>query len=165
MGERSLADRAAFVLGTGFGSGLAPFAPGTFGTALAAAIVYGLTFTSLPAHWTLLGLALATTLACIPIGDRFETLVGGKDPQRFVLDEFAGFFIATATLTSAWPTPRELLVAFVLFRLFDVTKPPPARKLQDLRGGFGIVIDDVIAGVYALVGVLVYRDVMANPPW
>ena len=165
MAARSFADRVVLVLGTGFGSGLSPVAPGTAGSALAAAIVYGLSFTSLPAHWTLLAMAAVTALVCIPVGDRFEAMSDHKDPGRFVLDEFAGFFVATATLTTAWPKLDDLFVAFVLFRLFDVTKPPPARKLQDLRGGLGIVIDDLIAGAYALIGVLVYRDVVANPPW
>jgi phosphatidylglycerophosphatase A len=165
MAERSLSDRVVFVLATGFGSGLAPFAPGTFGTALAAAIVFGLSRTSLPAHWTLLTLAIVTALVCIPVGNRFEAMSSTKDPGRFVLDEFAGFFVATATLSAAWPGLDDLGVAFVLFRIFDIVKPPPAHKLQDLHGGLGIVIDDLIAGLYALIGVLVYRDVIANPPW
>jgi phosphatidylglycerophosphatase A len=165
MAERSFADRVVFALGTGFGSGLAPIAPGTFGTALAALIVLGLSHTTLPAHWTLLTLAIVTALVCIPVGNRFEAMTASKDPGRFVLDEFAGFFVATATLSAAWPKLDDLAVAFVLFRLFDIAKPQPARKLQDMHGGLGIVLDDLVAGGYALIGVLVYRDVIANPPW
>lgn len=156
---RSLGDHVALFLGTGFGSGYAKVAPGTMGTAVAAAIVLGLGQTDLPAHWTLAALAVVSTLLCLAIGARAERLLGAKDPGAFVLDEFAGYFVATLTLRPAWPSPQELVVAFLLFRLFDVAKPTPARQLQNLGGGAGIVLDDLAAGVYALMGVTVFRQV------
>jgi len=142
---------------SGFGAGLIPFAPGTWGTGAAAVIVLLLAQTSLPAQATLIALAVVASLLCLVLGKAVEAAVGRKDPQLFVMDEFAGFFVALALPGTAWPSDRELLAAFLLFRLFDIIKPPPARKLQSLRGGLGIVVDDLIAGLYALCGVIVLR--------
>jgi phosphatidylglycerophosphatase A len=161
----SARDRIALCVATGFGAGRLPVAPGTAGTAVAAAIVWGLSHTPLPADWTLAALALCTTLACIPLGNVAERALGRADPQPVVLDEFAGLFVALLRLGPAWPTVKEIAVAFLLFRLFDIIKPPPARRLQDLHGGLGIVLDDVVAGLYALMGVVVFRDVMAGRVW
>lgn len=162
---RGPGDAVALFLATGFGSGYSPVAPGTAGTVVAALLVYALSFTALPAGPTLLVLAGLSTAVSIAVGTRVERLLGRKDPGAFVLDEFAGYFVAALVLSSAWPTPAELVVAFVLFRLFDVAKPQPCRWLQGLGGGAGIVLDDVAAGLYALAGVIVYRDVMQAAPW
>lgn len=164
-GAKTPLDRVAVFFASGFGSGYSPFAPGTAGTVAAALIVYGLSFTDLPAHWTLLGLAVTSIVVGILIGRRVERVCGKKDPGLFVLDEFAGFFVATMVFGPSWPGVTELLVAFALFRLMDIAKPQPCRWLQDLGGGRGIVLDDVAAGLYALAGVVVYRDVMQSPPW
>jgi len=158
-------DRVAMFFASGFGSGYSTVAPGTAGTVVCALIVVGLAQTSLPAQWTLGALALITTLACIPLGNVAERVLGRSDPQVVVLDEFGGFFVALLRLGPEWPDLREVLVAFCLFRLFDIIKPPPARRLQNLHGGVGIVLDDVVAGIYALMGVAVFRDVMENPVW
>lgn len=163
--KASLGDQLAIFIASGFGSGFSPFAPGTAGTAAAALIVYTLSFSGLPAGWTLLGLAVGATAIGILVGVRVERVCGMKDPGLFVLDEFAGFFVATMVFGGAWPGPMELLVAFVLFRVMDIAKPQPCRWLQDLGGGAGIVLDDVAAGLYALAGVVVFRDVMQSPPW
>lgn len=160
---RSLGDRLVLLLGTGFGTGYARVAPGTFGSAAAAVLVLLLGRTPLPAHWTLAALALGATLLCLRIGARAEALLGGKDPGAFVLDEFAGLFVATLTLGAAWPSVTEVAVAFFLFRLFDVAKPTPARQLQNLGGGAGIVLDDLAAGAYAWMGVAVFRQVTEAP--
>lgn len=162
-GGRTLRDRLVLVFATGFGSGYSPVAPGTVGTAAAAGIVFLLGWTPLPAHLSLALLAVVATATCFLVGARAEALLGTKDPGAFVLDEFAGFFVATLTLGRDWPTVPELVAAFLLFRLFDVAKPTPARQLQNLRGGAGIVLDDLAAGVYALMGVAVYRQVTGAP--
>lgn len=145
----TLLDRAVVLLATGFGAGRFPFAPGTAGSAVAALLVLLLSRTSWRADLVLAGLVVATTGACLLIGGRAETLLGGKDPGPFVLDEWAGQFLACAVLGPAWPSPGRVAAAFVLFRIFDVVKPPPARWLQDLGGGAGIVLDDLAAAAYA----------------
>ena len=79
---------------------------------------------------------------------RVETVLGRKDPGVIVIDEVAGMMVAVLLVPR---TPGVLLCAFLLFRLFDIWKPFPAREAQVLRGGLGVVADDLIAGVYALV--------------
>lgn len=69
-----------------------------------------------------------------------------EDPQSFVVDEWAGFFVALAMLPVGW---KSLVFAFFLFRVFDMTKPPPIRQLERLPGAFGIMIDDIAAGIFA----------------
>lgn len=159
----SLGDRVALFVLAGFGSGFSRFAPGTCGTIVALAIGLGLSQTGLPAQATFLTLALIASLLCLAFGGVVERVTGAKDPGCVVMDEFAGFFLALALPGTAWPSLREWIAAFVLFRLFDIIKPPPARQLQSLRGGLGILIDDLIAGGYALAGVYVVRDLAQNP--
>ena len=91
---------------------------------------------------------------------RVETVLGRKDPGVIVIDEVAGMMVAVLLLPR---TPGVLLCAFLLFRLFDIWKPFPAREAQALRGGFGVVIDDLIAGVYALVLVMGARMLFGVP--
>lgn len=163
--SRSFGDRLALVFASGFGSGYSPIVSGTTGTAAAAILAYLLSLTGLPAGPTLAVLVVLTTLGSIALGGRIEALTGKKDPGVFVLDEFAGYYVALLTLSDRWPGFGEYLVAFVLFRIFDILKPTPARQSQRLKGGVGIVVDDLVAGVYALLGVIVYRQLLENPPW
>jgi phosphatidylglycerophosphatase A len=86
--------------------------------------------------------------------DEAERVLGGKDPGAIVVDEVAGMTLAALLVP---PTPSALLVAFVLFRLFDVLKPFPANDSQRLRGGLGVMVDDLIAGLYALALVVLAR--------
>lgn len=159
----SAGDRLRVFVASGFGSGFSPVAPGTAGTAAAALLVLVLSTTGLPAGPTLATLAVAATLGCFALGGAIERVVGKKDPGVVVLDEFAGYFVALTTFSSDWPGLPELAVAFFLFRLFDVAKPTPARQLQKLPGGPGIVLDDLVAGLYALLGVTVFRHLLENP--
>ena len=93
--------------------------------------------------------ALAAVVAVgIWASHRVEEMLGRKDPGVIVIDEVAGMMVAVLFLPR---TPGVLLWAFLLFRLFDIWKPFPAREAQALRGGVGVVVDDLIAGVYALV--------------
>jgi phosphatidylglycerophosphatase A len=163
--RRPALDRVAIFVGSGFGSGRLPWAPGTWGSAAAMLLVAALSFTGLHAGWTLLILAAGTALLCIPIGTRVERSCGRADPPSFVLDEFAGCFIAAFCPGARWPSPGALVAAFLLFRLFDVWKPPPLRALQRLHGGLGIVLDDVGAGLYALLCVAICRGVLDRAPW
>lgn len=133
-------------LALGFGSGLAAKAPGTFGT-LAAIPVY-LLLAQLPLAWY-----LAVTLVCVIAGiyicDKAAKDMGVHDHGAIVWDEVAGLLI---TMIAAPAGILWLAVGFVLFRLFDILKPWPIRWLDaKVEGGFGIMIDDVLAGVFALI--------------
>ena len=89
-----------------------------------------------------------------------ERALGVKDPGVIVIDEVAGMMVSVLTLPRTIPV---LLTAFVLFRIFDVWKPFPARASQSLAGGFGVMVDDLIAGFYALLVLLAARAVLGVP--
>ena len=91
---------------------------------------------------------------------RVEEVLGRKDPGVIVIDEVAGMMVAVLLLPR---TPGVLLCAFLLFRLFDIWKPFPARESQALRGGLGVVVDDLIAGAYALVLIMGARMLFGVP--
>jgi phosphatidylglycerophosphatase A len=93
-------------------------------------------------------LALVVTLIGIPAATQAARASGSKDPQFVVIDEVAGQLIALVAVPLAWKT---FLTGFILFRLFDIVKPPPLRRLEKLSEGVGIVLDDVAAGLYALI--------------
>ena len=127
-------------------------ATGTFGTLPPLALVLVLALLPVPAAPLTLALALLTTLLAVPVATRAEALFGEQDSGRIVIDEVAGYFWAVALLPlphGGWPLLRLLLAAFLLFRLFDIWKPWPVRGLQRLPGGYGVVLDDVVAGLYA----------------
>ncbi|NVK41838.1 MAG: phosphatidylglycerophosphatase A [Oceanospirillaceae bacterium] len=133
-------------LAFGFGSGLAPKAPGTFGT-LAAVPLY-LLLAPLPLTGYLLVLVLATLLG-IWLCDRTAKDLGVHDHPGIVWDEFVGFWI---TMLAVPPTWYWILTGFALFRLFDIWKPWPIRVAdRGVGGGFGIMLDDILAGLYALL--------------
>src|SRR6266496_2939404 len=96
----------------------------------------------------LAGMALLAVGIGIPAATRFARASGLKDPQSVVIDEVAGQWVTLLFAPVSWKT---LSVAFILFRAFDILKPPPVRQLERLPEGTGIVIDDVAAGVYALL--------------
>lgn len=150
-GERCfLNDKFVKALATGFGSGFAPFAPGTAGTVVAIPVY--LIFS--PLSWPLYLLsALALTFLAVYVSQEAEKLFQKKDAPQIVIDEIAGFMW---TMFLAAPTGWHILLGFVFFRLFDILKPFPARFLQSrLPGGYGIVLDDVAAGIYANLSLLI----------
>ncbi|MFA5323099.1 MAG: phosphatidylglycerophosphatase A [Smithella sp.] len=131
------------LLATGFGSGLAPFAPGTAGT-LVGVFICLLCF---PMPWILrLLFVLALLALSIYIADKTEKIYKKKDDQRIVIDEIIGFQITMLPVAINIPI---LCAGFVLFRIFDILKPFPIRNMQGFPGGWGIVADDVAAGIYA----------------
>jgi phosphatidylglycerophosphatase A len=123
--------------------------PGTWGS-LATVILWGLANSLIPrAHQTLATAAAAVlvTLIGIPAATQVSRALASKDPQIVVIDEVAGQLVTLIAVPLAWKT---YLAGFILFRVFDILKPPPVRQLERLPEGFGIVVDDVGAGVYAL---------------
>jgi phosphatidylglycerophosphatase A len=124
-------------------------APGTWGSAVGVGLWYALA-RLLPEPWlmpTTLAGAAAVTAIGIPAATREAQRSGKKDPSHVVIDEVAGQLLTFAGAPLTWQT---LLAGFILFRAFDVLKPPPVRHLESLPGGAGIVLDDLGAGVYAL---------------
>ena len=129
---------------TGFGVGYSPVAPGTLGTLLAILVYYFLSNIPSPFYEiTLVGFLFLS----VWISENAERFFGKKDDQRIVIDEIIGFLI-----TMLWvPKTTPLIIGgFLLFRFFDILKPFPIRRVEKrLKGGFGVVLDDVVAGVYA----------------
>ena len=131
-------------LACGFGSGLSPFAPGTAGT-LAAIPLY-LLLVQLP-FWGYVAVLLVMSLAGIWICGESSRRLGVHDHGGIVWDEFAGFLLTMLAAPAGW---MWIVVGFFLFRLFDIWKPWPIRLVdRDVPGGFGIMFDDILAGVYA----------------
>lgn len=136
-----------WTVATVFGSGFSPFAPGTAGSILSLLILYWIFPASLPLQ--LVGLLFFTALAVISSGfiaEKTET----KDPSIVVADEFVGMY-ATFLFCQRPFTPEVMIIGLVLFRIFDIWKPWPASRLETLPGGFGIVLDDLVAGLYAMI--------------
>ena len=136
----------AFAISTWFGCGYAPKAPGTAGSLAALVIAWALhTYAGVSA----IGMAALAVLLALP-GIWAAGVVaresGAKDPQIVVVDEVVGQWMTLAGATMLnW---KSWLLAFALFRLFDIWKPPPVRQLERLPSGIGIVADDAMAGVY-----------------
>lgn len=130
----------------GFGSGLSPVAPGTFGTLAAVPIVLVLQHFG---FWVHLGFAIAAMAIGIYICGESARRMGVHDHPGIVWDEIAGY---TVTMLAAPPHWVWLAVGFGLFRFFDIVKPWPIREADhSLSGGLGIMLDDIIAGVFAAV--------------
>lgn len=142
---------------TAGGLGLLRPAPGTWGSLPPVVVAALLAWQGAPAWSIEAALVLLVVLgsaACLRYGDDGERIFGKKDPGSVVADEVAG----QALTLIALPWPADLrgialtaLVGFLSFRVMDIVKPPPARGLQRIRGGAGILIDDLIAGVYAAI--------------
>ncbi len=136
----------AVIAATGFGLGMAPLASGTFGTLPGILLVLILAATGLPLL-AQIGAAIALAVLAIPLCGIAERHFGRKDDGRIVADEYMTFPICMLGLP---PDAWLLAVAFLISRFFDIAKLPPARRLQNLPGGLGIVIDDVIACLQTL---------------
>ena len=139
-------------LATGFYSGKFPVAPGTAGSIAAFIISIPLVY-FFPGllSWTAGSIiAIVFTLFAIYVANQAVDLglygEDNKDPKQIVIDEFAGYFCSIVGFSFGF---RELLLGLVFFRLFDITKPPPVRQFEKLPRGWGIVLDDVVAGIIA----------------
>lgn len=146
------------LIGTGFGSGYSPIAPGTAG-ALVGCGMLALLHEFAPAQAYLPGLA-TLIVAFFFLGaiatDKLEP-EWGHDPSRIVADEMVGVWIAMLFVPFNW---LNLALAFVLFRIFDIWKPLGVRQMEKFPGGWGVMLDDVLAGVYSLavMHLLLYFD-------
>jgi phosphatidylglycerophosphatase A len=141
----SAVDRICMVLATGFGIGLIPGSPGTYGSLWGLAIAAGLDRLAWSPVAHLATLA-ALLLLGVPICQRGAAVMGLKDPGPVVYDEFLSLPLAFVAVPFRWETA---LAGFALFRLFDITKPGPVRRLEQLPGGWGIMADDLGAGLLA----------------
>jgi phosphatidylglycerophosphatase A len=142
----------AWTLGTFFGSGLLKPGPGTYGSIAALLLWYAAAHAFQPSAPTLaIGTAiaaLAVTLIGIPAATIVARESGRKDPGMVVIDEAAGQLIALIAIPADW---KHAAISLLLFRVFDILKPPPVRQLERLPEGTGIMMDDVAAGVLALI--------------
>lgn len=131
-------------LASGFGSGYLPIAPGTWGSLVGVLLYWPL---SRLATWPLVVTVLTLAILSCWIAGLAEGFLKAKDPGIIVIDEVAGIFFSLVLLPFTW---KIAVAGFFLFRLFDIWKPFPARTIQDkLPGGWGVVGDDLMAGVYA----------------
>ena len=166
--SRGPTDYLALAIAT-FGVGFLPLAPGTWGSLVGVGIYLLLRLLALHlGQFSFLLLEAVTiliiTFAGIWAASQTERLSGRKDPGKVVVDEVAGQLIALVpvTLVSIWSWPVLVIVSFILFRFFDIVKPYPARRLEGLHGGLGIMCDDLIAGVYAALLILAAAFVVTN---
>ncbi len=133
-------------LAVGFGSGLAPKAPGTFGTL--AAIPLFIMLSSLPVT-AYIAVVIVLSVLGVYICDKAAKAAGVHDHPAIVWDEFIGYFITMILAPVTW---QAIVVGFVLFRIFDIFKPWPISYLDKyVHGGLGIMIDDILAGIFALI--------------
>ncbi len=145
---RTMSDRFVLFVASGFGIGLfVPFAPGTFGSAAGVALSYATA--SLPL-WLQIVAAAGLVFTAIPICGAAERMLGVVDDGRITADEWMLYPIAVLGLPLSSLPWWSMAVFFAVTRLFDIVKPPPARGLQDLHGGLGIVADDLAANLYSL---------------
>ncbi|MDO9288052.1 MAG: phosphatidylglycerophosphatase A [Thermodesulfovibrionales bacterium] len=135
--------------------GYLPFAPGTFGT-LAGLVVMVILRPALPLH---IALSVFSIITGVISSTHAERLFNKKDPSYVVVDEFAGYIVSLLFLPLSW---GYMVAAFFLFRIFDIIKPPPLRKLEySLKGGFGIMADDIGAAVYTNLLLQAWRLIFA----
>ncbi|MBT3505536.1 MAG: phosphatidylglycerophosphatase A [Piscirickettsiaceae bacterium] len=141
-----LIKRPVCFLGLGFGSGLAPKAPGTFGTIAAIPIYLLVQNLSLMLYIILTVIAF---IVGIRICQQSADWLQKEDPSAVVWDEIVGYLVTMTAAPQGW---QWIVLGFVLFRIFDILKPWPISLAdQKLHGGFGIMLDDVIAGIFASV--------------
>lgn len=146
------------IIASGFGTGFSPFAPGTAGAILATIIWIVLSLT-IPSYLLLTTIVLIAVFGILGI---WSTNVlapqWGEDPSRVVVDEMVGVWIALLAVSDG--NMYYALAALVLFRLFDIFKPLGIRAMEKLKGGIGVMMDDVLAGVYSFIVLIGLRCVI-----
>ncbi len=148
----TLTDRLALIWGTGFGTGYFPVASGTVGTLVGIPLYLVLHQVTFVTCGRAAGLALYLTvtavlfMAGVAAANRLEKRFSRKDPSQVVADEVVGYLVAACAID---PSVAAVSLTFLLFRIFDIIKPFPARRSERLPGGWGIMVDDLWAGLYA----------------
>lgn len=146
------------LIATGFGSGYSPIAPGTAGALLAMLIWWGYSF--LFSHSISIPIFTFIVIVVFTIAGIWSSSIvekyWGEDPSRVVIDEMVGTWIALLAVPEGahW---GYMLAAFVLFRFFDIVKPLGVKKMESLPSGFGIMADDILAGIYGFITIYLYR--------
>lgn len=144
------------IIATGFGSGYFPKAPGTAGAVLATLIWYILSILVLP-HILLLTTAVLIVIFTI-LGvwstNKLEA-IWGKDPSKIVVDEMVGVWIPLLAVSNG--NICLGLLSLLAFRFFDILKPLGIRKMESIKGGWGVMLDDIVAGIYSLVIIIIIR--------
>lgn len=146
---------------TGLGVGHFPYGPGTMGALLAVLVWYLIACNTGYPVW--LGITFALVVVFTIVGAISSTIAEsywGEDPSKVVVDEVVGQWIALLTLPADY-TVWHVLAAFILFRFFDIVKPLGVRKMEQLKGGWGIMADDVLAGCYGALLIYLFRII----PW
>ena len=145
------------LIATSFGAGFSPVAPGTMGALVAILVWYilSLCMAYSTLQWTLAGLIVVFTIIGVwsaTVSERYW----GEDPSRVVMDETVGEWIALLAVPASghW---GYVLAAFVLFRFFDIVKPLGVRSMEKLKGGYGIMADDILSGIYAAIVIVVFN--------
>lgn len=132
------------IIGSGLFTGYFPYASGTAGS-FAAVLIYLIPGFENPTIM-LFFISFFTAIG-IPVGTKFEKIYG-KDPAQCTIDEFVGTWISLLFV------PKKaifILIAFIIWRIFDIIKPFPARQIENIKGGIGIMFDDIVSGLYALI--------------
>ena len=153
----ALTDRVALMIATGLGLGYAPVAPGTFGSFLGILLILLLSRLGWKdGHRVAFYLVIVGIISAIGIwaASRAESIFQRKDPPQVVIDEIVGQLL-TFGLIFRNPRFLLLLIGFLFFRLFDIVKPFPIRRLERAPLGFGIILDDLVAGFYASLVVFI----------
>lgn len=148
------------LIATGFGSGFSPFAPGTAGALLATLIWFGLSLvvSEICLIWLTVAFILLFILAGVWAVNRLESY-WGEDPSRVVVDEMVGVWISllAAPAGNVW----YVLGAFMFFRFLDIFKPLGIRRMESFPGGIGVMMDDILAGIYSFVVLIIARWLLA----
>ena len=134
------------LLATGFFMGKIPFMPGTFGSLVAIPVGYLCTFLPFYAGWIVLG---AVFFIGVYVAGRYSTITGIEDPSCVVIDEVAGLLLFYLIFPFK---PVYIIAGFILFRFFDILKPFPVSFFDNIKNGWGIMLDDIAAGLYAVLG-------------
>lgn len=140
-----------YLLGTGLYSGLIPIAPGTAGSLAVIFVIFGIIYAQI--YPLLILLLISSSLISLWVASYFEEQFG-KDPEKMVIDEWAGQSLTFIAISFTGDLKSDfiiLIAGFILFRFFDILKPLGINKLQKYKGGTGILADDLLAGLYALI--------------
>lgn len=132
------------LIGSGLYSGYSPVASGTVASLVALLIYFIPGFEQL---YIIVPVSILFLLSGIPLGTKFDKIYG-KDPKQCTIDEFVGMWISLIALPK---TMGIAITTFFIWRILDIIKPPPARNLEKIKGGFGIMIDDVVSAIYTLL--------------